>query len=58
MAHQPPPQGIGVGLKLLVLLLLRQVNQEGGQDQAQEANVPGCDQLLDNTKHKRLLKGA
>lgn len=44
--YQPPPQGIGVGLELLVGLLLHGVDQEGGQDEAQEADVPGGDELL------------
>lgn len=44
--YQSPPQSISVGLELLVGLLLHGVDQEGGQDQAQEANVPGRDELL------------
>lgn len=46
LPYQPPPQSIGVGLKLLIGLLLHGVDQEGGQDQAQEADVPGRDELL------------
>lgn len=45
-AYQTPPERIGVGFKHLVILFLSEVHQERGQDQTQEANVPGCDQFL------------
>lgn len=48
-AYQTPPERIGVGLKHLVILLLSEIHQERGQDQTQEANVPGGDQFLLNT---------
>lgn len=48
-AYQTPPECIGVGLKHLVILLLSEIHQERGQDQTQEANVPGGDQFLLNT---------
>ena len=60
--YQAPPECIGVGVEVLGLglasgvvgvghfhgavVLLHQVHQEGGQDQGQEADVPGCDELL------------
>lgn len=47
--HQAPPQCISVGVKMIVLALLRQVHQKRGQDEAQEADVPGGDQLLKGT---------
>lgn len=47
--HQAPPERVGVGVKMVVLALLRQVHQKRGQDEAQEADVPGGDQLLKGT---------
>lgn len=41
--HQASPEGISIGLEHFVVLFLCQIDQEGGQDQAQEANVPGRD---------------
>lgn len=50
MTYQAPPQRVCVGLKLVVVLFLCQINQEGRQDEAEEANVPRCDQLLQKVK--------
>lgn len=44
--HQAPPERVCVGVEVVVLTLLRQVYQKRGQDEAQEADVPGGDQLL------------
>lgn len=44
--HQAPPECIRVGIKVIVLPLLRQVHQKRGQDEAEEADVPGSDQFL------------
>lgn len=44
--HQAPPECISIGIKVVVLALLCQIHQEGGQDETEEANVPGRDQLL------------
>lgn len=62
VTHQAPPQSVGVGVKVLRfglscgvfmarhvhggVVLLHQVDQERRQDEGQEADVPGCDQLL------------
>lgn len=45
-SYQSPPQSISVGFKLVIQLLLYRVDQERGQDQTEEADVPGCDELL------------
>lgn len=47
--HQAPPERICVGIEVVILPLLCQVHQERGQDEAQEAYVPGGDQLLEET---------
>lgn len=44
--HRSPPQGIGIGGKVLVEFFLHQINQERGEDEHQEADVPGSHQLL------------
>lgn len=46
MTHKSPPEGVGVRFKLLIVFLLRQINEETCKDQTQEANVPGSNQLL------------
>lgn len=50
--HCSPPEGVSISGKLLVIFLLSQIDQEGGKDQYQEANVPGCDQLLKHRERK------
>lgn len=52
-AHRPPPEGVCIGGKLLVILLLCQIHQERGKYQHQEADVPGRDQLLKPTIHTK-----
>lgn len=47
-----PPEGVSISGKLLVIFLLSQIDQEGGKDQYQEPNVPGCDQLLKHRERK------
>lgn len=44
--HRAPPQRVCVGGKLLVELVLHQVDEERGEDEDQEADVPGRHQLL------------
>lgn len=44
--HRSPPQGISVGSKLLVELVLHKVDKEWREDENQEADVPGGYQLL------------
>ena len=51
--HQAPPERVRVGIKVIVLSLLRQVHQKRGQDEAEEADVPGSDQLLKEAHHSR-----
>lgn len=46
VTHRAPPQGVGVRRKVLVELVLHQVDEEGGEDQNQEADVPGRHQFL------------
>lgn len=46
-AHRAPPQSVGVGGEVLVEFFLHQIDQEGGEDQHQEADVPGSHQLLE-----------
>lgn len=41
--HHAPPQRVGVCLELLVELVLHEVDEERGEDQNQEADVPGRD---------------
>lgn len=52
--HQAPPEGISIGVKVIILSLLRQVHQKGGQDEAQETDVPGSHQLLKERLTSRL----
>lgn len=59
--YHAPPQGIGVaGEARLALLIhsvfLRQVDEVGGEDQAQEADVQGRDQLLENKTKDDVVK--
>lgn len=65
-SYQAPPEGVGIGIKVLLgglgsrsisvhcvrgdVILLHQVDQEGGQDEGEEADVPGCDELLEQRK--------
>ena len=51
LTYHPPPEGIGVAAKLDAArlvhgVLLGQVHEVGGEDEAQEADVQGGDQLL------------
>lgn len=46
ITYQTPPECICVCIKVLIFSLLGQVHQERGQDEAQEANIPGSNQLL------------
>lgn len=44
--YRSPPKRVSVGGEVRVGILLGQVDQEGGEDEHQEPNVPGGDQLL------------
>ena len=49
--HHSPPEGVGVALEVDGSVgrdgvLLREVDEVAGEDQAEEADVEGCDQLL------------
>ena len=57
LPYHAPPQGICVAgearLALLIhSILLRQVDEVGGEDQAQEADVQRGDQLLQSTSSR------
>ena len=41
-----PPEGVGKAGKVLVVVLLHHVDNEGGEDEDQEADVEGGDELL------------
>lgn len=41
-----PPEGVGKTGKVLVVVLLHHVDDEGGEDEHKEPDVQGCDQLL------------
>ena len=45
-AHQSPPEGVGETPEHFVLVLLDEVDEERGEDEAEEADVEGGDQLL------------
>lgn len=47
--HSPPPEGVCIGVKVSVAVLLCQVDKEGGKDQDQKAYVPSSNQLLRGT---------
>lgn len=49
LAHRAPPERISIGGKVLVEFFLHQINQERGEDQHQEPDVPGSHQLLQHT---------
>lgn len=51
ITYQTPPECIRVCIKVLIFSFLSQVYQERGQDEAQEANIPGSNQLLQD--HQR-----
>lgn len=46
VSHQSPPEGVSIRLKLFIIFFFCQINQETGQNETQEANVPGCDEFL------------
>ena len=46
LTHQSPPEGISKTPEHFVFVLLNEVDEEGGEDEAEEANVDGRDQLL------------
>lgn len=46
LAYRSPPKRVGIGGEVGVGVLLSQVDQEGGEDQHQEPDVPGGDELL------------
>lgn len=46
ITYQTPPECICVCIKVLIFSFLGQVYQERGQNEAQEANIPGSNQLL------------
>lgn len=46
LTHRPPPERVGIGGEVRVGILLSQVNEERGEDEHQEPDVPGGDQLL------------
>ena len=53
LTHQSPPEGVGEAPEHLVLVLLDEVDEEGGEDEAEEADVDGRDQLLPVRVHNR-----
>lgn len=46
LTHRPPPERVGIGGEVRVGILLSQVDEERGEDEHQEPDVPGGDQLL------------
>lgn len=52
VTHRAPPQSVRVGGELCVQLFLHQVDQERGEDEHQEPDVPCGDQLLRNTNDR------
>lgn len=46
-AHHAPPQSVGEGGVLVVGVLLAEVDEEGGEDEAQKADVDGCEEFLE-----------
>ena len=53
MTHHSPPEGVREAVDVLVVLLLHDVDDERGEDEAQEPDVDGRDQFLE--RGKRLL---
>lgn len=51
--HGSPPEGVCIGVKVCVAVLLCQVDKEGGKDQDQKADVPSSNQLLRGTHKDR-----
>lgn len=50
--HHSPPDGVSVGLEFFsVLFLFRQVDEQRGEDEAEETYVQGRHQLLKDTKN-------
>lgn len=46
LTYRSPPKRVSVGGEVRVGVLLGQIDQEGGEDEHQEPDVPGGDQLL------------
>lgn len=46
LTHRPPPERVSIGGEVRVGVLLGQVDEERGEDEHQEPDVPGGDQLL------------
>lgn len=56
MSYHSPPQGVSIAGEACFALLIhsvlfRQVDKVGGEDEAEEANVQGGNQLLENTEN-------
>ncbi len=50
--HHSPPKRVGEALEIVVDVLLHQEDEEGGEDEAQEADVNRRYQLLRKRKQK------
>lgn len=57
LTHRPPPERVSVGGEVGVGVFLGQIDQEGGEDEHQEPDVPGGDQLLQGQLRVRALGG-
>lgn len=50
--HRAPPECIGVCRKLLICVFLYKVDEKGGEDEHQKANVPGSHKLLEKSRRE------
>ncbi len=55
--HHSPPEGVGEALEALVDVLLHQVDEEGGEDEAEKADVDRGYQFLSRENLSLLFLG-
>ncbi len=56
LTYHSPPEGVCEAAEVLVDVLLRQVDHEGGEDEAEEPDVDRSNQLLQHSTKQRKTK--
>ena len=52
MTYHAPPEGVSETLELFVVILFHQIDDEGGENQAEKTNVDRRDQFLSMDKSR------